>query len=959
MLGDNPFVNTVVIKDLRLLSRKKKLFFAFFLFWSLASFAHAVPVTTQHGDSANICRLLHEVRVLGPGHVSLMKLDTAEKLAKSINNNILLAKVLSERGGIFIKTNRLVAADSVLNRARKIWINQPKDTSYLFLLKKLAVCNYYLGNNKKVLDFSLEGLREARKQNDLMLQGTFNNISGIALDGMGNRARALRYYHKALNIFKPLKAKEKIASVEMNIGVLYGEQKNVPKAEKYYTDALLIGKNLKDTFITSAAYINLANIYSARKKYKKALDYTYKSLTLSKKIGDLVSVATDLNNIGDAYEQLKDTTRAFAYFRRSLKLARKIQNNRLISMGLSNLAEMYEKRGNIPLAVQYATESWKQAKQGGDATDLLASLNQLQHLYTLKRDFHKAYTFLSRYATLHDSIFSMQNEARLAGVQMEYAFEAQNDDLRLAHEKQKLFHAYFLLSLFMLILVIGIGVFFVRIRLVKDRELKKKIAFADSLLEYSESYVLMLDRNLRISYLSPSYQKTFGHYLKDRLGGDPFDFVHPDEVEKLKKILRKFFSGEQKRIEFSFRLRKSSGEYRFMQGIFNNRIDHPDLKSYVLNFWDITELRKTQQAISESEKKYYNIFNAFPDIYFHINSEGVIEELSPSVKSITGYDRKEVVGRSLYDFVEMNRKWAGISRILHRLQQVKDYNLTLYTKNGKKIYCSLNIHDVLDEKGGLIGFEGVLRDITDRVLAEKKLRESESELKEANASKDKILSIIGHDLLGPIGTQKSILDMVIDEVEDFSREEILTLLQTMKPSLDATYTMIENLLSWARIVRQTIKPNLKPNDITNIIEKSFDLLKQQAGQKNIRLVYSGEKTVQAVFDKNMIEIVVRNLLSNAIKFSNPDSEIRVAVLKNEKNIRLTVTDHGLGISKADIQKILNGKEKIESRLGTRKEKGTGLGLVVVKEFIQLNNGQLSIESRPGKGTTFGFSLPAA
>ena len=125
------------------------------------------------------------------------------------------------------------------------------------------------------------------------------------------------------------------------------------------------------------------------------------------------------------------------------------------------------------------------------------------------------------------------------------------------------------------------------------------------------------------------------------------------------------------------------------------------------------------------------------------------------------------------------------------------------------------------------------------------------------------------------------------------------------------------------------------------------------------MIYSGDKEVLAVFDRNLIEIVIRNLLSNAIKFSNPDSVVHVSAVKQEKVVKVSISDQGMGLTDEDIHTILKEKEKIESRLGTRKEKGTGLGLIVVKEFIQLNNGQLHIESRPGKGTTFSFSLPVA
>jgi PAS domain S-box-containing protein len=951
------FDAALTVRNLQFSLPGKKVFFTILFVWAFSSFTFGNIYSKYSVDTARFHQLI-KIKKIHSMDSALMQLDSAERLARKLESNMLLAEVFVQRGNLFFKNNRLVMADSVFRMARAILVTRQKDNGYLLLLKKLAICNYYLGSNPKVLNYTIEGLSVSRELNNVMFQGTFNNISGIAVDGMGDRAGALKYYFRALNIFNSLKDQEKIASVEMNIGVIYEEQNNFEKAKQYYNEALLVAKSIRNDTIMSACYNNLANIYSERNKYKMALDYTFKSLALSKKTNDLFTEAMDLSNIGDAYENLKDYDKAFDYYEQALRLSRKIQSNRTISISLSNLADIYEKRQNIPLAIRYATEALGQNQNGGDVSNVLASLKQLQHLYALKGDYKKAYDYMYKYANLRDSVFSNQNESRLAKVQMDYAFRVKDQSLKLAREKQKIIQAYLIVALFALLLVIGGLIFLFRIRSLKTRTLKKRIQFVDNLLENSEGFVLMLDNNLKISYLSPSYQKTFGHYLKERKGANPFDFVHPDEKEKLRGMLNHLTRGETKRIEFLFRLKNSAGEYRFMQGVFNNRLDNPDLNAFVLNFWDITELRKTQQAISQSEKKYYEIFNAFPDIYFRIDMDGVVTEISPSVSSVAGFDRREVMGKLLYDFVEIDMAWEKARKILFRLNLVKDFNLVIRTKNGKKINCSLNVHDVKDNQGETIGFEGVLRDISARVVAEKRLQKSESELKEANASKDKILSIIGHDLLGPIGTQKSILDMVIDDVEDFSREEILRLLQSMKPSLDATFTMIENLLSWARIMRRSIKPNLKPNDISRIVEKSFDLLNQQAEQKGIKLIYDGEKEVPAVFDKNLIEIVIRNLLSNAIKFSNPDSEIRVTAVKREDKVEVSIADQGRGLSKADIEKILKEKEKMESKLGTRKEKGTGLGLIVVKEFIQHNNGQLHIESKPGQGTTFSFLLPA-
>ncbi len=937
---------------------QKNFFLLLFFIWLPLSCVLGSGYQKQNSDSVQILKLLNSAKKLKPAD-ALVRLDSAENLARKFHSQTLLAHVYLERGDVEMNSNNLPAADSNYRVALQFIKNRARDTIYLLLMNKLAVCTYYLGNNQKVLNYALSGLKAAKHLHNKMYVAAFYNLAGVAMDGLGNVADAINYYQQALAVFKSLNNKENVTSVQMNLGVLYEEQKDYDSAEKYYREALHSARQIKNERLVSIAYNNLANIFSHHKAYRKALAYSFKSLAYSLKVKDRFTEALTLNNIGDSYQKLKKYDTAIDYYNRAYQLAKKIHSTRTMSISLYNMADIYDLRGNTHKALAFAIQSWNLVKNGGDVDDKLSSLKQLKTFYAKKGDYAKAYHFLEKYVALHDSVFTVKAGMLAESAKMQSVLQSKNQSLNLVQEQKKLFRAYLIASLLALLLVVAFGVFFFRLRLVHHKELKKRMSFVDSLLEYSESYVLILDRNMKITYVSPSYQKIFGRSLKERIGGNPYDFIHPDDIVALKKKMKYFKENRLKRTEISFRLKKKSGEYRYMQGVFNDRFDNPELNGYVLNFWDVTELRKSQQAISESEKKYYKIFNAFPDIYFQVDATGVITEISPSVKSVTGYEREEALGKTLYDFAELDRPWPRILKILNRLQHVKDYTLTLHTKSGKPLYCSLNIHELKDEAGRLTGFEGVLRDITDRILAERKLRKSERELKESNASKDKILSIIGHDLLGPIGTQKSILDMVINDVEDFTREEILSLLKTMKPSLDATYTMIENLLSWARIMRRSIKPNLQKGNLAAVVERSFDLLQQQAAQKNIRLVYEGNKDVEAVFDKNLIDIVIRNLLSNAIKFSHPDSAVRVAASQGEKEVTVEVTDEGTGLTREQIKKILSEKEKMESRLGTNKEKGTGLGLVVVKEFIQLNNGKLFIESEPGKGTTFIFTLPVS
>ncbi|RLD58403.1 MAG: hypothetical protein DRJ05_08105 [Bacteroidetes bacterium] len=238
-----------------------------------------------------------------------------------------------------------------------------------------------------------------------------------------------------------------------------------------------------------------------------------------------------------------------------------------------------------------------------------------------------------------------------------------------------------------------------------------------------------------------------------------------------------------------------------------------------------------------------------------------------------------------------------------------------------------------------------------------KLRKQQKDLEKSNKTKDKILNIIGHDLLGPIGTSKGMVDIIVSEKDNLSKEDIIKLASSLKPPMDSTYSLVENLLAWARIQRDSIYHNPEPAYIKPIVDENFSLYGVQAESKQIYLKVKGDEALSANFDMTQITIVIRNLISNAIKFSNIGGEVIVNLSKTKDFAEISVSDSGIGMSQEQIAEIENGSDKITSRYGTDNEKGTGLGLVVVFEFVILNKGTIKIDSKEGKGSTFTFTLP--
>ncbi|MGF1584779.1 MAG: ATP-binding protein [Bacteroidales bacterium] len=236
------------------------------------------------------------------------------------------------------------------------------------------------------------------------------------------------------------------------------------------------------------------------------------------------------------------------------------------------------------------------------------------------------------------------------------------------------------------------------------------------------------------------------------------------------------------------------------------------------------------------------------------------------------------------------------------------------------------------------------------------LEKSEKMLKELNLTKDKFFSIVAHDLRSPIANIMQVTELLcykFDEMADVKKRAFLSELQKTTEGL---YNLLETLLQWSQSQQGIVKFNPENIDIGEVAEKNIKIFNLLAKNKKIKIVSSGVKNVYAFADLNMIDTIYRNLISNAIKFSPEGETIRVEILEKAMEISISVIDSGIGMTDEVLSNIFS-LDKKESVKGTAGEKGTGLGLVICKEFIEMHGGNITAESIPEKGSTFTVTLP--
>jgi signal transduction histidine kinase len=230
------------------------------------------------------------------------------------------------------------------------------------------------------------------------------------------------------------------------------------------------------------------------------------------------------------------------------------------------------------------------------------------------------------------------------------------------------------------------------------------------------------------------------------------------------------------------------------------------------------------------------------------------------------------------------------------------------------------------------------------------------ELRELNSTKDKFFSIIGHDLKSPLNSLTSFSQLLINHTASLTEEEIRTIARDLDKSLKNLYELLENLLGWAG--SQTGRLEFLPENfnVSKVIRENIRLLSKAAMNKKIKLELIADETLEVYADINSIRTVIRNLLSNAIKFTHETGVISIYVDEWKDSIEIGIHDTGVGMTKEVMEKIFDISAK-HTTLGTNKEKGTGLGLILCREFIERNQGKLNVESEPGHGSTFKFTLP--
>jgi PAS domain S-box-containing protein len=367
-------------------------------------------------------------------------------------------------------------------------------------------------------------------------------------------------------------------------------------------------------------------------------------------------------------------------------------------------------------------------------------------------------------------------------------------------------------------------------------------------------------------------------------------------------------------------------------------------------------LSRAWNKLTASESKLKAIFSAMNDIIIEFDENCVYKAIAPTREELLIRPKEGLLNKSVYQVFSREMADAFYNNVRTCLEtkkpQFMEYPLLI---EGNKKWFSARI-SYINSKRALF----VAHDSTDSKMASENLIKSEASLKELNGMKDKIFSIIAHDLKNPLGTYMQLTSMILSDYDKISDVEKKSILKQLVQSSKTLYSLLENLLDWSRSQRGHLPYNPELNDLHFIAKNVKSVLKLNAKQKGIKIKNKVEEFTLAYFDANMIITVLRNLVSNSIKYCHHEGEIEIGVKqgKDMKSATMWVKDNGIGIPEKQLNKLFKIDQNVTTP-GTNDEQGTGLGLILCKDFVKKNGGDIWAKSEEGKGTVFYFTLPLA
>ncbi len=495
-------------------------------------------------------------------------------------------------------------------------------------------------------------------------------------------------------------------------------------------------------------------------------------------------------------------------------------------------------------------------------------------------------------------------------------------------------------------------------RLSKEISERKQAEELMHILAENSPVGVYIVQNNRFTFVNPQFQKYTGYTREELLEMDPMTLVHPDDTDKVRTYAIEMLKGNTD-TPYEFRVIDKKGETRWSMETTTSIIYEGE-RAALGNFMDVTERKKIEEALRESEEFTSSVLENAPHQINIVNPDMSIRYINPAFERVNGWKLEEVVGlkppypwslekttEQWNERIDRNRNDRGKTEL-----QVKKKNGELYwieiesksvTQDGKLKYLLLNAVDITERKEAE-------RKIEELYAQEKELRQN---LEEEMAWRVDFTRALVHELKTPLTPILAAGEMLQDEVHE---APLLKLIDNIRRSASTMSTRIDTLLDLARGEMDMLELDYTKVDIMKLVNQVYDEMSPMAARQNLSITADFPTSLPQVWaDEGRLEQVMTNLLTNAFKWSPDEGQVIFKAMTTDDGLRVEVKDNGPGIAKENQNKIFEAYYRVQSN--TPRIGGLGLGLALCKTIIETHKGKIGVDSEEGKGSTFFFTIP--
>ena len=470
--------------------------------------------------------------------------------------------------------------------------------------------------------------------------------------------------------------------------------------------------------------------------------------------------------------------------------------------------------------------------------------------------------------------------------------------------------------------------------------------------------LFIIDENGKIVFLNDSASNFIGDSKEKCVSKDFFNFI--DDKTALQSILKKSDNKSlPKYIEVRFNRINGKSFYTFLS-IDNYYNPETQQDQFIVSLVDLTNQKMQLELIKENQVRFENIANSAPVMIWITDVNGLFNFVNKIWCDFTGRSVSEELGLNWIQDVHTEDVQPFMEIYTKALENRNSFSHQFRLKRKDSSYRWLMINGLprFSDQNDFLGLIGTCIDITTQKENEEYIKKINDELETATKSKDKFFSIISHDLRSPLSGIMTLLDILANDYNSLEEDEKKEILSEAAKTSKNTYRLMENLLEWSRVQTGSMNFNTQNISLTLVLNNIKNLYSQKLKEKSISLDFEFEKEFVAYADLQITETIFRNLISNAIKFTPEFGIILVSFENLSDKIVVKIKDTGVGMNADEIAKLFRIDISYSS-VGTAGERGTGLGLILCKELVEKQGGEIWIESEVGSGSIFFFTLPMA